>query len=280
MRLTRCKKNPAAAAVLAFGILLAASAFADVQIPKADYYGTWAMNHDGWQGKLVLKASGIADELRGEYRGADGMVRSVTGKVDSQKVSLSIDLQGTSGKADDQVFEGCLFTQSRAAMAGTTRFGGVIYGWYAVKESGETVMPPLPVVSTDHPDPSGPEEDPVIVSGGGEVRLSMPKEEWRSGEPVVFRFSSTRTQTVDLSGCYYLIEKKEVGLGVEFFTSKVNPFPDLKLSQGEARTWRWEQRDNEETHKAQPGAWRIRFFAPGVREKPFTVVFRIIPSGD
>ncbi len=249
------------------------------QIPKQDFFGTWTMNHDGWIGKLVLRAAGAAGELVGDYVGADGQVRSVKATVESHKIVMTIDLKGTPETSDDQVFDGYLFTRSRSAVAGTTKFLNVVYGWYALKESGQTALPPAPVVTTDHPDPVSAADDPVIVSSSGEIRLSMPKTEWVFGENVVFELKNTRSQPADLTGCYYLIERHQGNEGVEFFTSDKNPFEDLKLSQNEVRTWKWDQRDNERTHKAQPGQWRLKLYAPAIRTKPFVVTFKIVPAG-
>ncbi|MBN2200182.1 MAG: hypothetical protein JW747_10080 [Candidatus Aminicenantes bacterium] len=271
------RKSGAAVVWLAAGIMLAAAAAAETQIPKTDFYGTWAMSHDGWPGKLVLRASGKAKELKGDYVGADGLIRSARGTVESHKVVLTLDLKGTSSESDDQVFDGYLFTQGRAAMAGTTRYAGVVYGWYAVKESGETQLPPPPVVATDHPDPSGPEDDPVVVSSSGEIKLTVTKDKWTLGEKVVFEFKNTKPQTADLTDSYYIIERREGNKGKEFFTSDKSPFDDLELGQNEVRTWKWDQRDNERTHKAQPGLWHIKLHAPGIRPQPFVVTFRIVP---
>lgn len=271
------KSTAASAGWLAVGLLLAWTATAFGQVPKQDFYGTWAMNHDGWTGKLVLRGAGAPGALMGEYVGGDGQVRAVKGTAESHKVVLTIDLKGTTGTADDQAFEGYLFTQNRSAMAGTTKYAGAAYGWYALKESGETRLPPPPVVSTDHPDPSGPADDPVVVSSSGEIRLSVAKTEWNPGEKVVFEFKNTKPQTADLTDCYYIIEYREGSGGAEFFTSDRNPFQDLSLGQNEVRTWKWDQRDNERTHKAQPGPWRIKLYAPGIRPQPFIVTFKIIP---
>jgi hypothetical protein len=254
-------------------IAWASPAFA--QVPKTDFYGTWAMNHDGWQGQLVLRGAGIPAGLFGDYVGADGKVHFVQGSVEDHKVVLYIDLKDTKGLPDDdQRFEGYLFTQSRNAMAGTTTWGNVHYGWSAVKTSSATKLPPPPVVSTDKPDIEGPDEA-VVTASSGEFRLSTTQAEYAPGEAVGFELKNTLSRNVNLAGFYFIIERRDEGVGKEFYTSAKEPFGGLKLKPGDKRLWYWDQWDNERLAKAAPGSWRIKFYAPQERQKPFTVPFKI-----
>jgi len=264
--------------VLAAAVVLAFAAAASGQIPKKDFYGTWKMSHDGWDGTLVLRGSGTATGIFGDYVGADGKVHFVQGTAEDRKAVLWIDLKDTRGlPEDDQNFEGYLFTQTRAAIAGTTKWGSQVYGWYAVKTSAATNLPPAPVVSMDKPDPAGadPEEIAVVVGSSGEFRLSTTKPEYAVGEPCRFELSSTLVKDVDLSGYYYVIERREGDKPVEFYTSPKEPFAGTTLHTGDKRLWVWDLWDNERQNKAQAGNWRIKFFAPNALTKPFIVRFKI-----
>jgi|GEM_PF-1697887 len=264
--------------VLAVILVSALAAAAAAQIPKKDFYGTWKMSHDGWEGTLVLRGSGTAAGLFGDYVGADGKVHFVQGTVDGHKATLWIDLKDTRGLADDdQTFDGYLFTQSRTAIAGTTKWENQVYGWYALKSSAATTLPPPPTVSTDTPDPVGPdpEENVVVVSSSGEFRLSTTKPEYAVGEPVRFELTSTLTKEVDLSGFYYIIERRIEGKPVEFYTSAKEPFAGTTMHKGDKRLWVWDLWDNERQNKAVAGNWRIKFYAPEALPKPFVVTFKI-----
>jgi len=251
------------------------AALAIAQIPKSDFFGTWALNHDGWEGKLVLRGAGIPAGLFGDYVGADGKIHFVQGSVESHKIVFYVDMKDTKGLPDDdQRFEGYLFTQSRKAMAGTTAWGGMTYGWSAVKSSSATTLPPPPVVSSDKPDMAGPDEA-VVVGSSGEFRLSTTKPEYAAGEAVGFELKNTLAKEVNLAGFYFIIERRDEGVGKEFYSSAKEPFGGVKMKTGDKRAWFWDQWDNERLAKAQPGSWRIKFYAPLERDKPFTVPFKI-----
>ncbi|MCX6557525.1 MAG: hypothetical protein NTW95_08885 [Candidatus Aminicenantes bacterium] len=268
----------AAVVVLLVFTTIAGGRLAFAQVTKQDFFGTWAMNHDGWEGTLVLRAAGIPGGLFGDYLAADGKVHFVQGSVEAHKIVFYVDLKDTKGlPEDDQRFEGYLFTQSRQAMAGTTTWANIVYGWSAAKTSAATNLPAAPVVSSDFPDPAKnePQESPVVVASSGEFRLSTTKEEYAPGEAVGFELNNTQVKTIDLSGFYYIIGRSDGDKYKEFYTSAKEPFAGVKLKTGEKRAWFWDQWDNERLAKAQPGNWRIRFFAPAALDKPFIVHFKI-----
>jgi hypothetical protein len=271
--------RPRIAAVVLLVLATIAGGFpAFAQVSKQDFFGNWAMNHDGWEGTLVLRAAGIPGGLFGDYLAADGKVHFVQGSVEAHMIVFYIDLKDTKGlPEDDQRFEGYLFTQSRQAMAGTTSWASTLYGWSAVKTSSATSLPAAPVVSSDFPDHAGNEiqEPPVVVGSSGVFKLSTTKEEYAPGEAVGFELKNTQVKTIDLTGFYYIIERKDGNKAKEFYTSAKEPFAGLKLKTGEKRLWYWDQWDNERLAKAQPGRWRIKFFAPAALNKPFIVHFKI-----
>ncbi|MBN2232282.1 MAG: hypothetical protein JW781_05615 [Deltaproteobacteria bacterium] len=128
-------------------------------VATADFFGTYRMHHDGWRGTLELWQPTFiivgGDNLAGRYTSADsGLVHNVRGKVKTagnaaslpadwpeHKIELHIDFNGTADQADDQKFEGYLFTRTKDALGGVTWWNSTPYGFYAEKEKA-----PLPRV--------------------------------------------------------------------------------------------------------------------------------------
>ncbi len=119
---------------------------------KADFLGVWDMVHDGWKGTLELVAAddSFIDPLpnvRGKYTGADGKVYAVTGKVRTPEYPLDeswgpdyqivfkVDFPDLPNPDIDAQFQGLLFTQSRDAMAGFTKWAGRPFSFYAMKKT-------------------------------------------------------------------------------------------------------------------------------------------------
>jgi len=240
------------------------------QIPKKDYYGTWYINHDGWEGTLILKATGEAGTIQGTYIGGDGVEHAVKGTVDSHNITFTIDMKDTPKKdEDDQMFEGYLFTQSRSGLAGHTVWSNAKYGWYATKTSDSTEIPEPaaePVVAEDFPDPQP-------AQGG--LDLSTSQSVYEVGEPVAFVIKNFHFDPVSIGSNFFIIQYREDNKPKEFYTGKYQP---MTLEPGEERQFTWDQWDNEHQHKAQPGVWRIIFRAPDVTDKPLRAVFRIKPQ--
>ena len=125
-----------------------------------DFLGTFRMDHDGWQGTLelwqpdffLLKGGNVA----GRYTAADGGQHTVRGFVRTtgnpmpaawgpdHKIEFYIDFNDNLDPADDQQFEGYLFTQTKDAMAGVTWWNDVPFGFYAEKQ-----RPPVPRIAVN-----------------------------------------------------------------------------------------------------------------------------------
>ncbi len=134
-----------------------------------DFLGTYAMNHDGWNGTLELREvtgprlAGSAN-LTGTYTGSDGRSHAVRGFVrgpsqsmptdwgPDHKIEFYVDFADTSPTTDDQKFEGYLFTQTKDGMAGLTWWNATPFGFY-----GEKRIPPTPM---------------VLANGAGSIRVS------------------------------------------------------------------------------------------------------------
>ena len=81
--------------------------------------------------------------------------------------------------------------------------------------------------------------------------------------------------SANLKGSYYIIQQKTDKGWREFFTSKPEPF-GTQLENEKGRVWRWNQKDNEGTHRAKSGEWRLVFHAPEYSKgNPWTVRFTI-----
>lgn len=269
------RKAILAALVFSLGCLFVSSQAIE-DIPKSDFYGTWKMNHDGWLGTLIIKAGGTTKGVKGHYIGGDGIVHAMTGEVNANQIKFAVDMYDTTGNAsDDQPFDGYLFSQTKNAIAGTTTWNYKPFGWYATKESDSTELPSPPITTTDFPDPVKGEEQ-VVVGGSMQLTLTTSKEEYGPEENVRFTLSFTGTTTANLNDCYYIIEYREEQKGIEFYTSSREPFNQVNMSSGQKINWTWDQWDNERQHKAHPGRWRVKFYAPHqLQGGPLVAYFRI-----
>ena len=117
-------------------------------ITKADFLGDYVMNHDGWPGALQLWAlpdngtltvanvGGSYTDWSGKTHGVYGHVRTAGHPVagPDHKITFYIDLSDTpANTADDQQFEGYLFTHNKEAIAGLTWWHTTPFGFYALR---------------------------------------------------------------------------------------------------------------------------------------------------
>ncbi|MCK4337658.1 MAG: hypothetical protein KAX11_06925, partial [Candidatus Aminicenantes bacterium] len=100
------------------------------------------------------------------------------------------------------------------------------------------------------------------------LRIIPKKKSFAKGETVEFKLKNNGDKKADLKECYYVIQYKKDTHGKEFYTSSPEPFDNLVLGPGKTKKITWNQKDNEGTHSAKPGQWRIIFHAPEVANCP------------
>jgi len=119
--------------------------------------------------------------------------------------------------------------------------------------AGPAPAPPRQATSTDHPD--------VAAFGAGLV-LAAKKAVFQAKDPVSFTLTMTLPGTAKLERCRYAIQIYADGQWQKYFQSEKSFFKDLTMSQGHSRTWEWSRINEDGTHYAKPGKYRIRFRAP------------------
>src|SRR5262245_5122565 len=124
-----------AAAVGVAAILLSSTLAADAL--KHEWYGTWAMNHDGHVGTLSIEDSKVdcattawcdmriryTDNANHQY---NGQIAAIDDKL--QHMTFYIDFNGTK-----QRFDGYIFSWDKTKIAGTTVWGNRTFGFFAAK---------------------------------------------------------------------------------------------------------------------------------------------------
>jgi len=120
---------------LAFLLFLPANTFADAN--KEDWFGTWAMNHDGFAGTLNIMdtkvdcAGPLWCDMAINYVDNQGVRHS--GRIDridskGQHMIFYLNFPGNSQK-----FDAYIFSWDKRKLAGTTYWGGSTFGFYATK---------------------------------------------------------------------------------------------------------------------------------------------------
>ncbi|QTR53688.1 hypothetical protein [Thiothrix unzii] len=121
--------------VLLVTLLTPIHVFADAS--KADWFGTYAMNHDGWRGTLTITdtpadcARPLWCDMTVRYRGSDG--QNLSGHISSiddngQHMIFFIHFPG-----NQQRFDAYIFSWDKSKMAGVTYWGGRKFGFFATK---------------------------------------------------------------------------------------------------------------------------------------------------
>lgn len=108
------------------------------QIQKQDWIGKFAMNHDGWQGTLVIEemkadcASSPWCDLNISYTDASG------NKLRAEITRFSQDWQSIDFQVrfpqQLQKFKGYIFSRDKSMLAGTTVWINRTFGFYAKKQ--------------------------------------------------------------------------------------------------------------------------------------------------
>ena len=129
------KRITAITLTLAFLLLLPATTFADAE--KKDWFGMWAMNHDGHPGTLNITdtkvdcAGPLWCDMAVRYVDNRGM--KFTGRIEKidnngQHMVFYINFPGNTQKFDAFIFSG-----DKGKLAGTTYWGGRTFGFFATR---------------------------------------------------------------------------------------------------------------------------------------------------
>lgn len=112
-------------------------------IDYSSYLGTWAMDHDGWQGKLeIFTVNPDNGSVTGKYATQDGKELNVTGTVLAIKRIIFINIPFV--PANPQQFIGFLHSWERGVMTGTTKWNGKDFGFVARRTGGIVVDLDIP----------------------------------------------------------------------------------------------------------------------------------------
>ncbi|RMG45355.1 MAG: hypothetical protein D6723_18505 [Acidobacteria bacterium] len=94
------------------------------------YIGSWAMNHDGWQGTLDITAVRLSGRITGTYTPRGGSPLPITGTVNLRnirEVSFSIPFDPN----HPQPFHGYMYSWETGIISGTTEWNGITFGFVA-----------------------------------------------------------------------------------------------------------------------------------------------------
>lgn len=130
------KKTTVITLTLGFLLLLPANLFADAQ--KQEWFGNWAMNHDGFAGTLRItdtKADCASSEwcdMAVSYVDNKGTRFSARiGRIDSKGQHMVFYVNFPN---NTQKFDAYIFSWDKLKLAGTTYWGGRTFGFYATKQ--------------------------------------------------------------------------------------------------------------------------------------------------
>ena len=129
-------------------VLLAVPTFARADAQIAEWFGEYAMNHDGFQGTLRIQdskrdcAAPAWCHLLASYVDKDGVTRPVTIRMMDQAWQHMVFYIAFPGNT--QRFDGYLMSWDKSRVAGTTVWEGRTFGFFAVKRA--SAVAPIDVV--------------------------------------------------------------------------------------------------------------------------------------
>ena len=129
------KRITAIALALAFLLFLPTNTLADAE--KADWFGTWTMNHDGFAGTLTISdtkadcAGPLWCDMAITYVNDKGVKHSGRiQRIDSKGQHMVFYLNFPGNR---QKFDAFIFSWDKRKLAGTTYWGGSTFGFFATK---------------------------------------------------------------------------------------------------------------------------------------------------
>lgn len=123
--------------IVVLGMLCLGVSHANADAMREDWFGAWAMNHDGHVGTLTIGdtkadcASTPWCDMSVRYVDSDGKtVRGTINRIDDhlQHMLFTVHFPG-----NEQRFDAFIFSWDKAKLAGLTYWGGRRFGFYAIK---------------------------------------------------------------------------------------------------------------------------------------------------
>jgi hypothetical protein len=105
----------------------------------SSYLGSWAFDHDGWNGQLDISGVHVPTRrVQGTYRSPDGRAWTLGGTIDPDMNHFNLEIPFAGGP---QSFRGALYGHEAGLGAGTTTWGGIPFGFVMVRR-GDLAPPP------------------------------------------------------------------------------------------------------------------------------------------
>ncbi|MEW6368050.1 MAG: CAP domain-containing protein [Acidobacteriota bacterium] len=247
----------------------------DTNHPDTATYGTGSCNRHSWSDKGVWTAvcyTGSSEaskmwskpgEITTTYRSSGYEIAFVCVNCQATPAAAVNEWKGSTDHSDTILERGIFsIVDSWQAM------GVAIDGSYAVVWFGQETDPAGVVPSTGTTTTGG-------STGLAGLTLDVDKAEYPKGEAVKLALKNKSARTVDLAGCYYIVQKLDQADGQWKRYNRLHlSFKTPAIETGQGKGFEWDQL-HEDGHVANPGRFRINLYIPSLSQEPLTTEFRV-----